>query len=489
MLLGIDVGTTHTKAGIYARDGALLAHAKAPTPLEPSADGARCYSPGGLWQTAAGLIREGLASAKVPVEALAIASMGESGATLDAKGEPTYLIIPWYDGRAAPQMDRLTKKLGRERLYEITGLYPNPIHSVAKWLWLRENEAETWERTHLWLSAAEYISYLLTGEAVAEASLAARTMAYDVHGGHWSEELLESAGLDSSFLPPLVQAGTQIGQVSREASHMTGLAPGTPVFAGGHDHICAALACGAFTARVVLDSPGTAEGLTSGLPGLPAPLMAGGFGVGPHVVKGHSYLLGGVYSSGGALEWVRKLLGIESFEALQALAAPLEPGQAPLFLAQFHGLGPPFNDPTASGAYLGVTPEHGRAHFVRAVYEGIVFELRAGLEALEHVSSARSEVVRIVGGTDPLSPKLRAAIFKRPLELARYPDMVTLGAALLAGLGLGVYSGPEEAATLTYQAGRSYEPDAAWQSLYDDLYPHYLSVSETLRHLRAGVAL
>jgi sugar (pentulose or hexulose) kinase len=483
MLLGLDLGTTHLKAGVYSRDGELLAHAQAPTPLETS-HGLSHFPPKALWEAAAGLIRK--VAVRTSVEALAVSSMGEAGATLDAGGEPTYPIIPWYDGRGARQMQRLADKVGEARFYEITGLCPNPIHTVAKWLWLRDHEPGAWRDTKLWLPVADYIAYRLSGEAAAEHSLAARTMAYDVAQGKWSEEILTSAGLDRAFLPPLVQAGSQIGGVTREASRLTGLAEETPVFAGGHDHICAAFACGAFVPGIVLASQGTAEGLTLGLPERPAPQRAQGFGVGPHVVKGHSYLLGGIYSSGGALAWVRELLSVESFAALQALAEACRPGEAPLFIAQFHGAAPPFNDAKATGAFIGLTPEHRQAHLARAVYEGIVFELRAGFEALERARGTPSEVVRMVGGSasDPFWPPLRATILGRPLELSRYGDMVTLGTALLAGLGLGIYRSPEEAVASTYRASRSFTPDARQREIYDDRYARYHRASRALRRFR-----
>jgi xylulokinase len=487
MLLGIDVGTTHTKAGLYDREGTLLAHATAATPLATSAEGLSHYDPAALWQVAARLIREIVHKAGVKVVGLAVASMGEAGVTLDAEGVPTYPVIPWFEGaRSEPQMAQLCKALDPERWFAVTGLYPNPIHTIAKWLWLKENAPEAWEKTLLWLSVADYVGFKLTGCAVAERSLAARTMAYDVSRQTWSEELLTLADVDARILPPLADAGTFLGEMTRDAAELTGLPKGTPVFTGGHDHICAALACGALVPRVLLDSLGTAEALTLGLPRPPQPEAAGGFGTGPHVVPGHSYLLGGVYSSGGALAWVKKLFALNSFDELRALAESTTPAASPLFIAQFHGAAPPFNDPGATGAFVEVTAEHGRAQLVRAVYEGVAFEIRAGIEALEQLTKTPVEVVRMVGGMaeDPLWSKIRAAVLGRALELARYPDMVTLGAALLAGLGAGLYASPAEAVARTYRPRGTFSPEASWQHLYEAHYARYVSAARALRQSR-----
>jgi len=412
--------------------------------------------------------------------------MGEAGLPLDEHGEPTYPIIPWNDPRAETHMARLAERLEPEKWYAITGLYPNPIHSIAKWVWLKESHPEIWKKSRTWLSAMGFVRYKLTGEMFMERTQAARTMAYDVCEGEWSSELLELANIPPSFLPPLVTATDPAGQITQEAADLTGLKVSTPVFAGGHDHICASLACGALTAEVALDSLGTAEGLTFGLAETPNPGKAKGFGVGPHVIKGHSYYLGGIYSSGGSVAWVKELLGLESFDALLELASTADPGTSPLFLAHFYGEAPPFNDSKAKGAFLEVTPEHGPAHFARAVLEGIVFEIKRHIEAFETLQGKSSKVIRVIGSPaqNPLWMDIRASIFGRPLELSRHPDMVTLGTALLAGIGASIYASPQTAIDATFQPGNLYKPNPAWQEIYAKSYINYKRTAEMLHQLR-----
>ena len=278
MLLGIDVGTTHTKVGVYAEDGELLAHARGPTHRETGADGFQFRSPETLWRDTAALIRKATDGLARPIEALAVSSMGEAGVPLDGGGEPCYPVIPWNDTRAEAQMRRLSEALSPEGWFAVTGLFPNPIHSIAKWLWLRETDPGAWERTRTWLSVCNYIGYRLTGEMVMEASQACRTMAFDVRSGDWSAELLELAGLDVGFLPPVVSSTEPVGAVTSEAAELAGLRPGTPVYAGGHDHVCAALACGVITPEVALDSLGTSEALTLGWKSRPDPERAAASG-------------------------------------------------------------------------------------------------------------------------------------------------------------------------------------------------------------------
>jgi xylulokinase len=486
MLLGIDIGTTHTKVAIYSKLGKLLAQSKSLTPKGKSKDGLINFFPDKVWYTTARLIKQSVLEAKVEIQAMAVSSFGEGGVSLDENFEPTYEIIPWYDEqRTIEQLEKLSKKIDAKHFYSVTGLYPSAIHTIFKWLWLKEEKTKAWQQTKLWLSMTDFIGYKLSGTAFMEAGQAARTMAYDVVKNKWSEEILRAAGLSTNFLPPVVPATTPLGGITREASKLTGLPEGTPVFVGGHDHFCAALACGTLTPDVGLDSLGTAEAFTIGLKGKPNPKKSWGFGVGPHVLENYSYLLGGIYTSGGALSWLKQLLSLESFAQLPKLAAKVQPGESPLFIANFHGAAPPFNDPHATGAFLEVKPEHSREHFARAVMEGTVFELKASFPLFEKATGKRMELIRIVGSQNALWEDIRAAIYEHPVEISAHDDMVTMGTALLAGLGAGIYSSPEEAIAMTYKTKRLIQPDKKWQELYQAPFARYLKYRDALKKVRS----
>jgi xylulokinase len=485
MLLGIDIGTTHTKVAVYSRRGKLLAQQKALTPKGKSNDGLINFFPDKVWGTAARLIKRVVSEADAQVAAMAVSSFGEGGVSLDGNFEPTYDVIPWYDEqRTIGQLEKLSKKIDANHFYNTTGLYPSAIHTIFKWLWLKETKQKAWQKTKLWLSVTDFIGYKLSGTAFMEAGQAARTMAYDVVKNQWSENILKAAGLSTTFLPPVVPATTPLGGVTREASKLTGLPVGTPVFVGGHDHFCAALACGTLTPDVGLDSLGTSEAFTLGLAGRPNPKKAQGFAVGPHVLENYSYLLGGIYTSGGVLSWLKQLLGLGSFAELPKLAAKVDPSASPLFIANFHGAAPPFNNPRATGAFLEVKPEHSREHFARAVLEGIAFELKASFPHFEKATGQPMELIRMVGSQSPLWEDIRAAIFECPVEVSAREDMVTMGTALLAGLGARVYSSPEEAIKMTYKAKRLIQPDEKWQELYRGPFARYMKYREALGKAR-----
>ncbi len=396
MLIGIDAGTTHIKVGAYDAEGKVLAHRYEPMPTLSDA-GTTYYDPDGLWQVVTGLLRQVTAELADEVVALAVSSMGEAGVWLDQNGHVLHPIIPWYDRRADRQLQLLRDVLGDTAWYHITGLHPNAIHSVNKWCWLREHVPEMWRRAHVWLPLGCWLAYQLTGEQIADGSLAARTMAFDVEKGCWSEDVLAAAELDGAFLPELKGSSTPLGTLTQAASDATGLNSKTVVVIGGHDHLCAGLASGILSSDVVLDSSGTSEGLLVGELGTASPKHAGGFGSGPHVLPGYRYLMGGMYSSGSSLAWLKDVLTIADFQSLQDAAASARVDDVPLFIAQFYGAAPPINDEAASGAFLEVQPRHTSAYLARAVYEGIVFELRAGIEALEHAANTSITSIKFVG--------------------------------------------------------------------------------------------
>ena len=192
------------------------------------------------------------------------------------------------------------------------------------------------------------------------------------------------------------------------------------------------------------------------------------------------YLIGGVFSSGGALAWVKDLYQIADYTQLKAMALSVDIGTNPLFIAHFHGSSPPFNDSNAKASFVGLEPRHGAANLIRAVYEGVVFEFNRGLDVLETTTHIPVETVRVVGGlNDDFMLKLRASIYGKTLELVKHDDMVTLGAALLAGIGANIYDNPADAIAQTFQLRGSIEPDEAWQEAYQAVFTQYVEAIAT----------
>lgn len=496
ILLGLDLGTTNCKALALDTHGQLIASATAPTPVHPRSGSQSSpeYEAMALWSLSAHLIRQVMdqLGSEQRVAGLAVTSMGEAGVLLDAAGQPLFPILTWHDRRTLPWKEWWRARLTQAEIYEISGLPLDHIYSVNKILWQREDDPPVFAQAQTWLSLADWITFCLTGERTTSFSQASRTMLFDVKARAWSKELLGLANLDPNLMPPALPSGQIVGQVTSRAALASGLPEGTPIVTGGHDHICAALAAGVIGPGPVLDSAGTAEAI---LFPLDAPILTetaadAGLCCGCHTVSDRYYLVGGVMS-GAVTGWLGRLLGgdasIDTLVRLmdEAMSAPLM-SNGVWFLPYLDGSGPPDRDPEAWGAWLGLRLKHSRADLMRAAMEGLAFALRYLLEGLQRVSASPATELRAVGGgsRNPWWQNLKADVLGLPVEVPTVTDVTAQGAALLAGIGVGLYRDAADASARAYRQARRFEPDPLRQAVYEQAYQNvYLELYPTLESL------
>lgn len=482
-LLGVDVGTSNIKVVAYSREGRLLTQTSRPTPTVRQGLRRASHDPEILWLETAGAIREVAGHLdQARVAGLAIASIGEAGVPLDAQGNPLYPIIAWYDERTVPQAFWWSQTMGEVETYRRTGLPLGHTFTLLKLLWLRETEPALYHRIARWLCVSDYMAYRLTGEQSMGYSLASRTMAIDLRSRRWSPEMLSHAGISADYLPALQPEGSLVGQVTTDAARQTGLRQGTPIYVGGHDHVCGALAMGVCQPGIVLDSTGTTEAELTTLEGVEGHLQRAdlAFCLGCHVARDRYYAIGSILGAGSTVGWLASLLwpaqGQDREQALQALAreaADSPPGAKGLYLLPYMaGAGSPDRNPTARGVLAGLSLEHTRADLARATIEGLAFELRLLWEALEDFSSQPlSRVVSVGGGTrNALWNQIKADVTGRALEIPEQAEAVTLGAAMLAGLGAGVYRDEQDALQTVQSPVRAVFPDPRLVARYAELY-------------------
>lgn len=507
VLLGIDVGTTNIKGGAYTTEGRPLVVASRPTPIRYVGPQRAEHDPDVLWERVVSLLREIMAGlpSRARVAGMAVASMGEAGVPLSAEGQALYPIIAWYDERSAGQAERLDKVIGAKEIYRRTGLPLGHTFTLNKLLWLKEREPEVFSRMSKWLCVADYIAYRLTGEQCMGYSLASRTMALDLRSRCWSMEMLECAAIDESIFPELRPEGSLVGLVQAEAARATSLPQGLAVFVGGHDHICGSLAVNAYQQGVVLDSTGTTEAELITLEAVDGPLERAdlGFCLGCHVVKDRYYAIGSILGAGSMVSWLAGLLwpaeGATGHEAaLQALTSAAEqspPGAKGLYvLPHMAGAGSPDRDSTARGVLVGLSLGHTRADIARAIFEGLAYELRYLWEALERFSG--QPIVRVVsaggGARNPFWMQIKADVTGRELEVPECVEAVSLGAAILAGIGAGVYGGAEEIKERIRLSTIRVCPQEASTAFYEGQYQLLLKEIRPLaamlgrKHLRDG---
>lgn len=291
LLVGLDVGTTNIKAVIFDTAGQPVAAASVPTPTYYPQPTWAYYQADELWQCAVKVLRQATAQLEDPrrIASIAVASMGEAAVPIDAHGQPTYEVIAWFDQRTQPQVDWLDRTIGKDRLFDISGLSLQPIFGLAKLLWFKENQPAAFARTVRWLNMADYVAYRLSGVQATDYSLASRTLALDLRRLEWAAGLLHEVDIPPEILAPLCPSGTRLGPITAEASAATGLPVTVQVASGGHDHVCGALAAGVIEPGVMLNSVGTGETIFVSLrqPLTDPEMGRQGYTQGAHVVANH----------------------------------------------------------------------------------------------------------------------------------------------------------------------------------------------------------
>lgn len=509
-LIGIDIGTTHCKAGIFGLDGRVLAVSSQPNQVQHSSTNVSFhytfYDPEGLWNLVVGLLVDVLAQLPVGevVQALGIASMAETGLLLDRRnGLARSPLLPWFDPLASAQADELRQQVSAgpaQRQVEYfcsSGVRPTYKCGLAKLLWLKRQGVELHDG--VWLSAADYVAYRLSGNLATDYSLAVRTCAFQLVEKTWNMALLRKLDLDETIFPALYPGGNCVGGV-KSGVQIGDLPEGTPVAVAGHDHICAAFAAAALSgglcSDLAFDSIGTAESLVGAFPErfLETSDWQAGFSYGLHTWPGYLYWAGGLSTSGGSIEWLRHLLGVShskaalSYADLDALLDGIgsDPGRL-LFFPYLAGSGAPHSDPQVRGTFLGLEAAHGPADLYRAVLEGTTYEMEFARRKAEQIMG--QPVRRIVaagGGTrNRRWMQLRADIFGCPVTVLPQTEATTLGAALLAGVGCGIYSDLAHMARNVSHLpddGAVYAPDPQRHAAYRQVYEErFLALQEVVR--------
>jgi len=490
-LLGIDVGTTHCKAGLFDRDGRLVQVANRPSRSLKSSKGSFYYNPQELWTSLAAAIREvtqGIQTAQIA--AVGIASMAETGMLVDRQsGAPRTDLIPWFDSSPTPQAESLRRADDLVERFCRAGIRPNFKCSLAKILWLRQQD-ESLLREAIWLMAADTIAYRLTGVMATDYSLAGRTYAFRIDQKTWDAPWLDSLGVDPYIFPQPLPSGAPLGEVHPQAAQTTGLLAGTPVAIAGHDHVCAAYAAGGHSPGQVIDSMGTAEAIEGVFAERPLNVTDyhSGLVFGCHVVPGMNYWMGGLSASGGSVEWLRAVLGDPelSYSDLSALLDKTNPTPTGiLFFPYLAGSGSPHSDLRVRAAFVGLDTAHSRADLARAVLEGTAYEIEFIRRVAESVISIPIEQITVSGGgtRNQHWMQIKADVSGCRLEALDMPEATLLGAALVAGVGCGVFPNAQTALASVDRSKRTiYLPDLAHHKIYSHYYEiGFLALQAPLR--------
>ncbi len=486
-LLGLDVSTTGSKALLIDERGRVVKSATNSHPLSTPRPAWSEQDPNDWWKASIVSIRQVMDAAGV--EASEIAGIGLTGqmhglVLLDREGKVLRPAILWNDQRTAAQCASITETVGQDRVLQITGNPVLPGFTAPKIVWVRENEPEVYERVASFLLPKDYIRYKLTGALVCDVSDASGTSMFDVGKRTWSDEMLAAMEIPREWVPEVTESPVVSARINAEGADLAGLLEGTPVVSGASDNAAAAVGTGIIRPGLLSASLGTSGVVFAPLETY-QPEPEGRLHAFCHAVPGMWHLMGVMLSAAGSLRWYRDAIAGDaeppSYDALVAEAAAVPPGaEGLLFLPYLSGERTPHPDPDARGAFVGLSLRHGRGHMTRAVLEGVSFGLKDSLELMKPLG-IEVDRVRVAGGgtQNPVWRQILADIFDARLATTDATEGAAYGAALLGGVGAGVFDSVEAASEQAVREVEQVEPgpDAA---RYAEIYPRYRALYPAL---------
>lgn len=496
-LVGLDVGTTGCKATIFTADGMLIANASREYRVDIPQAGWAEQDAENVWRLLQEALGEAISylSGKRKISAIGLSVQGEAVIPLDKAGFAMRPAILGMDTRTGEQNRWLQDKFGRQYLFQRTGMPIHTINTLPKLLWLKQHEPDCWCNAAHFVLYEDFLIRKLTGKTAISQCLASRTQLYDLVTGNWSEEILEAAEISPERLSPVVASGTPIAELRSELVRAWGLENRPLVVAGGHDQACGALGVGLIKPGLSMVSTGTAEVVEVVLekPALSPALEEGNISCYAHVVP-KLYLAMTLNHSGGLiLRWFRDTFCAQEIQQATSMGADpydlifgdLSDEPSPLFLLpHFSGSGTPWFDTASKGAFLGLTFAATKKDFAKAILEGLTYELKLNLELLRSAGVQIDELRAIGGGArSKLWLQLKADITGIRVAVPKITEAASWGAALLAGVGAGIFSAVDHAAEQTVKIVERYQPIPRSVSRYAERYELYREIYPTLANL------
>lgn len=485
-LLGIDIGTTATKGILCDPEGHIVAEAEAPATLDSPQPGWAEENPEEWWANIGIVVRKCLSQAAIPAEA--IAGVGVSGMVptivlLDESGRVLRPSIQQNDARSYREIQDFKAQIDDEEdVLRRTGSPVTQQSIGPKLLWLRRHEPDVMSRARRVMGSYDFIVYRLTGEPSIERNWALESGLFDLYREDWDDTLLSLSTIDRNWLGPVRWPAEVVGTVTRRAAAETGLAEGTPVVAGSADHVASAFSAGLKDPGDLLVKLGGAGDILYCLDRLAVdPRLFLDY----HVIPGKFLINGCMAASGSIIRWFRDQFAPGTdYAVLDEEAAGIPPGaEGLILLPYFLGEKTPIFDPQARGLFLGLTLTHRRAHLYRAILEGISFGFYHHLQVLAELGfTATKARVTNGGARSALWKQITADVLGIPLEpVLRHPGS-SLGAAFVAGMGVGVFRDWGEIERFITVEGVT-EPNRARHEYYRSLFGLYREAYERLKDL------
>ncbi len=488
-LLGLDVGTSATKALIIDEHSAVRASVDSPHVVHMPRAGWSEQDPDDWWQATRHSTRNALQTSGISakeIDAIGLSGQMHGSVFLPRNADPdnprpSRPAILWNDQRTAEQCEAITRAVGEGRQLDITGNRALTGFTAPKLLWLRDREPDNFAKTGLLLLPKDYIRFRMTGEPAIDAGDASGTLLLDLRTRDWSDEILNALQIDRAILPRVVESIERVGTLTERAAEALGLRAGIPVVAGSGDQMTGAVGIGIVQPGLVSATLGTSGVIFAHAGKLPRIDPNGSLQAMGAAVPGEYCTYGCMLSAAGAMQWFRDALAPnEPFARLDDEAAGVPPGADGLiFLPYLTGERCPHADPHARGAFVGLTSRHTRGHLARAVMEGVAFGMAQILD-LVRATGVQPTEIRLSGGgaKSKLWREIQASAYEAPVALLNTSEGSAYGAALLAGVGIAVWNSVADACRACITVRERIEPDARASEtyqrsrhIYDSLYP------------------
>lgn len=495
-LLGIDIGTSACKIAIFNREGEVISTATGDYRVYYPYPGWAEQNPEEWWQAVCNAIKKALKNGGISPEEIAgigIDGQSWSAIAVDREGRVLTNTPIWMDTRAKDICDELNERIGADEIFDLTGNSLQPSYTTAKILWYQKNRPDVYKKTDKILQSNSYIAFKLTGVMTQDISQGYGLHCFDMRTGQWDEKMCREFGIPMDLLPEIYECHEVIGMITAKAAEECGLIEGIPVVAGGLDAACGTLGAGVIQNGQTQEQGGQAGGMSICMDSYQADAR---LILSYHVVPGKWLLQGGTTGGGGVMRWMERELGDyerevgkqwgkSSLELFNELAEAVNPGSdGVIFLPYMSGERSPIWDPDARGVFYGMDFNTTKGHFIRSAMEGVAYSLRHNLEIAEQ-AGAKVDVLRAMGGSanSLLWTQIKSDITGKPIEVASSDTATTLGAAILAGVGIGMYESFEEAVNLTVKPKRSDFPHKENMDVYNKNYDIYLELYRQLKDI------
>jgi xylulokinase len=492
-LLGIDIGTSACKVSVFDIQGNIIASSSKPYKVSYLHAGWAEQNADDWWISVCNSLKEIWNTGKVsPSEIVGVGVDGHSWAALavSKQGEALRPAIIWFDRRAQTQAKWIEKTIGRDKIINLSGNPVDPAYITPKMLWIKENEPQIYEQSYKFLQSNAFIVYKLTGKFTQDKSQGYGFHFFDIANGCYNIDLCRDMGLDINKVADIYECSEVVGKITKEAAMMTGLIEGTPVVAGGLDAAASTLGAGVIEEGQTQEQGGQAGGMSIFLS---KPVIEPRLILSYHVIPNSWLLQGGTVGGGGALKWFKEQLGYEEmkiaqergispFEVINEEVLSTKPGSNGLvFLPYMSGERSPIWNPNARGVFFGLSYDKTRSHMARAVMEGCAFALRHNIEVAEDAGAIVSRLISVGGAANSdVWTQIKADVTGKEIIVSYSDDATALGAALLAGVGTGVYKDFQEAVKNTVRIRKKYIPNQGNFKIYKDLYDIYRELYDKL---------